>query len=43
MKALQFSVNTPQFALLKAIGLVNRRFYYKGPFATIKLKVIPEP
>jgi len=43
MKALQFSVNTPQFALLKAIGLVNRRAYYKGPFATIKLKEIPEP
>ncbi len=43
MKALQFSVNIPQFILLKALGLVHRRFYYTGPFATVKLIDIPEP
>ncbi len=43
MKALQFSVTTPQFVALKALGLLNKGLYYKGPFATVKIADIPEP
>jgi hypothetical protein len=43
MKALQFSVTVPQFAALKVLGSISRRFYYQGPLATIRLVDIPEP
>ena len=43
MKALQFSVTVPQFAALKLLGSISRRFYYQGPLATIRLVDIPEP
>jgi len=43
MKALQFSVTVPQFAVLSALGRVSRRFYYQGPLATIRLVDVPEP
>jgi len=43
MKALQFSVSVPQFAALKVLGSISRRFYYQGPLATIRLVDIPEP
>ncbi len=43
MKALQFSVTVPQFAALKVLGSMSRRFYYQGPLATIRLVDIPEP
>jgi len=43
MKALQFSVSVPQFAALKVLGSINRRLYYDGPLATIRLVDVPEP
>lgn len=43
MKALQFSVSVPQYAALKALGRVTRRFYYASPFATLRLVDVPEP
>ncbi len=43
MKALQFSVTVPQFAALKVLGSISRRFYYQGPLATIRLVDTPEP
>jgi len=43
MKALQFSVNVPQWLALKALGPLNRRLFYQGPLATIKLAERPEP
>jgi len=43
VKALQFSVSIPKFIALKTLGLLNKRFYYDSPIATIKLKEIPEP
>ena len=43
MKALQFSISVPQFAALKVLGSINRRLYYEGPLATIRLVDIPEP
>lgn len=43
MKALQFSVTVPQYAALIVLGAVNKRCYYQGPLATIKLVDVPEP
>jgi len=43
MKALQFAVNVPQWLALKALGFLNRRLFYQGPLATIKLAERPEP
>jgi len=43
MKALQFSVTVPQWLALKALGPFNRRLFYQGPLATIKLAERPEP
>jgi (R,R)-butanediol dehydrogenase/meso-butanediol dehydrogenase/diacetyl reductase len=43
MKALQFSVSVPKFAALKVLGSINRRLYYDGPLATIRLVDVPEP
>lgn len=43
MKALQFSVTVPQFAALKVLGSIIRRFYYEGPLATVRLRDVPEP
>lgn len=43
MKALQFSVSVPQWVALKAVGLLSKKLFYKGPLATTKLMDIPEP
>ncbi len=43
MKALEFSINIPKFFVLKTLGFFNRKVFYKGPFATLKLKHIPKP
>ena len=43
MKALQFSISVPQFAALKVLGRIHKRFYYHGPLATIRLTEVPEP
>jgi len=43
MKALQFSVSIPRYIGLKALGIMGRRLYYRGPLATVKLVDIPEP
>ncbi|UCH21806.1 MAG: alcohol dehydrogenase catalytic domain-containing protein [Deltaproteobacteria bacterium] len=43
MKALQFSINLPQWVILKVLGRISRRIFYQGSLATIKLVDIPEP
>jgi len=43
MKALRFSVTTPQFLALKALGAVSPRAYYQGPLSTLRYEDIPEP
>ena len=44
MKALQFSVNVPQFVAAKALGAVfGPRVFYAGPLRTIRLVDILEP
>lgn len=43
MKALRFSVTVPQYALLKALGRIDRRVYYRGPLATVRLVDVAEP
>ena len=43
MEALRFSVKVPQWLALKVLGRVNKRLYYSGPLATVRLDDIPEP
>ncbi len=44
MKALQFSVNIPQFIAAKSLGAVFGDWvFYKGPVKTLRLADIPEP
>lgn len=43
MKALQFSVSTAKFIVLKPLGALFPFLFYKGPLATIKYVEIPEP
>ena len=43
MEALRFSVNVPQWLALKVLGRANKRLFYSGPLATVKLEDIPEP
>ncbi|MCP4566984.1 MAG: alcohol dehydrogenase catalytic domain-containing protein, partial [FCB group bacterium] len=43
MKALVFSASIPQWLTLKALGPLNRRLFYSGPLATVKLVDMPEP
>ncbi len=43
MKALTFSASVPQWLALKALGPLNRRLFYSGPLATVKLIDVPEP
>ncbi len=43
MQALLFSVNTAQWAALKIAGRFNKKLFYRGKLATLRLKDIPEP
>jgi (R,R)-butanediol dehydrogenase / meso-butanediol dehydrogenase / diacetyl reductase len=43
MKALQFSVSTAKFLVLKPLGAFFPFLFYKGPLATVKLVDRPEP
>ncbi len=43
MKALMFFASVPQWLALKALGRLNRRLFYSGPLATVRLVDIPEP
>lgn len=43
MRALQFSVSVPQYAALKVLGRISKRFFYYGPLATARLADVPEP
>ena len=43
MKAACFAVSIPQWLALKALGLVDKRFFFRGPLATIRLTEAPEP
>jgi (R,R)-butanediol dehydrogenase / meso-butanediol dehydrogenase / diacetyl reductase len=43
MKALRFNLSVPRYLALKALGAINKKFYYQGKLAAIKLDEIPEP
>ncbi|MBW1683045.1 MAG: alcohol dehydrogenase catalytic domain-containing protein [Deltaproteobacteria bacterium] len=43
MKALVFFVSVPQWLALQVLGRVQRRLFYSGPLATVRLVDIPEP
>ncbi len=43
MKALTFNVTVPNFLVLQVLGRVNRKFFYDGPFSTVRLVDVPEP
>ncbi|WP_244549265.1 zinc-dependent alcohol dehydrogenase [Desulfatibacillum alkenivorans] len=43
MEALQFSFSVPRFIALKAISPLNKKAYYDGKLATVKLVDVPEP
>lgn len=43
MKALRFNISVPHFIALKALGALNKKLYYQGILAAIKLEDIPEP
>lgn len=43
MKALQFNLSVPKYLALQALGRIAGRFYYDGPFATVRLVDVPEP
>jgi len=43
MKALMFNVTVPNYLVLQMLGRVNRKFFYQGKFATVKLTEAPEP
>ena len=43
MKSLQFSVSVPQYLALTFLGALNRRLFYSGPLATVRLVDAPEP
>lgn len=43
MKALLFNVTVPSFIALQALGRISKRFFFQGPFATIRMTDVPEP
>jgi (R,R)-butanediol dehydrogenase / meso-butanediol dehydrogenase / diacetyl reductase len=43
MKALQFNITIPNYLVLQLLGRLNKKFYYDGPFTTVKLVEVPEP
>jgi len=43
MKALMFNITVPGYLVLQVLGRMNRKNYYDGPFATVKLADVAEP
>jgi threonine dehydrogenase-like Zn-dependent dehydrogenase len=43
MKAVQFNVSVPQFLALKVFCSGNKKAYYSGPLATVRMVDLPEP
>jgi len=43
MKALLFNITVPNYLVLQFMGRLNKKFYYDGPFSTVRLADVPEP
>lgn len=43
MKALMFNITVPNYLALQVVGRMDRKFFYEGPFSTVKLSDVPEP
>ncbi|MGO9021799.1 MAG: zinc-dependent alcohol dehydrogenase [Syntrophobacteraceae bacterium] len=43
MKALLFNASVPNYLALQLLGRMSRKFFYHGPFATVRMKEVPEP
>ncbi|HVN70688.1 MAG TPA: alcohol dehydrogenase catalytic domain-containing protein, partial [Desulfomonilia bacterium] len=43
MKALRFNITVPNYLVLQLLGRLNKKFFFDGPFATVKMVDAPEP
>jgi threonine dehydrogenase-like Zn-dependent dehydrogenase len=43
MKALQFNVTVPNYLVLQILGRMSRKYYYEGPFSTVRMVDAPVP
>jgi (R,R)-butanediol dehydrogenase/meso-butanediol dehydrogenase/diacetyl reductase len=43
VKALLFNITIPNYIALQLFGRINKKFFFDGPFATVKMKEVPEP
>jgi threonine dehydrogenase-like Zn-dependent dehydrogenase len=43
MKALLCNATVPNYLALKLLGRISKKFFFSGPFATLRIKEIPEP
>ncbi len=43
MKALLFNITVPNYLALQVLGRISRNYYFEGPFATVRLRDVPEP
>lgn len=43
MKALMFNITVPNYLALQVIGKMDKKFFYEGPFSTVRLSDAPEP
>jgi threonine dehydrogenase-like Zn-dependent dehydrogenase len=43
MKALLFNASVPNYLVLQLLGRISRKFFFGGPFATLRMKEVPEP
>lgn len=43
MKALLFNITVPNYLVLQVLGRLDRKYFFEGPFATVRLQDVPEP
>lgn len=43
MKALLFNITVPNYLVLQLLGRISKKFFFDGPFSTVKMKEVQEP
>ncbi len=43
MKALKFNITVPNYLVLQLLGRISKKFFFDGPFSTVKMKEVQEP
>ena len=43
MKALLFNITVPNYLVLQLLGRTSKKFFFDGPFSTVKMKEVQEP